>query len=48
MRRIVRTEVNLAVEGGCPFEECDWDGSEPCGVHSMEENVGGVLWDAIV
>ena len=34
------------MKSGYSFEECDLDGSEPCGVHSMDENVGWVLWDA--
>ena len=48
MRRVKRTEASHAVKSGYSYEECDLDGSEPWGVHSIEENVGGVLWDAIV
>ena len=45
---MVRTEVSHVVKSGYSAKKCDLDGSEPCGLHIGEENVGGVLWDAIV
>ena len=46
MRRVTCTEVSHAVKSGYSYGECDVDGSEPCCVHSIEEKVGWVLWDA--
>ena len=48
MRRVERVQRSNVVKNGYSVVEGELDGSEPCGAHSVEEDAGRVLWDAIV